>query len=140
MTGSKAYDRKDLTEGDVCMLCGRDLRDVDEIHVVEGMHFCSEPCAINHQASVIIQSAYDTAQQWYNDCHEIVTPVDIGLVYEHKWVHRTELMNIIFLSKYKDKRHSELISTEVIGFYFGEESAEATEEFSGKLKVHFCDI
>ena len=73
------YNREDLTEGDVCANCGKDLRKVDEIHVVEGMHFCNKSCAIVHQVNVIIQSAEATATQWYDDCAEIVTPRDIGL-------------------------------------------------------------
>ena len=75
----KQYNREDLNEGDVCANCGKDLRTVDEIHVVEGMHFCSKTCAIVHQANVIIQSAQEMATEWYNDCAEIVTPRDIGL-------------------------------------------------------------
>lgn len=130
-------NRKDLTDGDVCQQCGKDLRTVEEIHVVEGMHFCSEKCAVENQAEAVRSSAYELAQQWYNDCHEIVTPVDIGITYEEKWLTRSGDINVIFLSKYRDAAHDELISTEVIGFYFGDVSDEATEKFSGKLKAEY---
>lgn len=79
MAGNKMHNRADLTEGDICMHCGKDLRKVKEIHVVEGMHFCSKLCAISYQTSVIIASAKETAMQWYEDCAETVTPTDIGI-------------------------------------------------------------
>ena len=76
---SKTYNREDLTETDVCMYCEKDLRTVDEIHAVEGQLYCSKECAIKAQTEVIIASAKDTAQEWYDDCAEIVTPKDIGI-------------------------------------------------------------
>ena len=79
MAGSMKYNREDLTEGDVCRRCGKDLRMVDEIHAVEGMHFCSKKCAIDHKVVVITISAKHAALQWYNDCAETVTPTDIGI-------------------------------------------------------------
>lgn len=80
MAGTLTYNREDLNEGDVCRHCGKDLRTVNEIHVVEGMHYCRKQCAIDEQIIVIMASAKDTATQWYEDCAEIVTPTDIGLV------------------------------------------------------------
>lgn len=77
--GRNKYERSDLTEGDVCAYCKKDLRKVDEIHVVEGFHFCSAECAINFQMDIIIMSARESAKSWYNDCCEIVTPSDIGI-------------------------------------------------------------
>lgn len=79
MAGNKVYSRSDLTEGDICMHCGKDLRKVKEIHAIEGIHFCSKKCAIDNHVTVIIASAKDTATQWYNDCAEVVTPTDIGI-------------------------------------------------------------
>ena len=82
MAGTKQYNREDLREGDICAWCKKDLRTVDEIHVVEGYHFCSKNCAIADQTEVIIDTAKEKATEWYNDCAEIVTPIDIGLVKE----------------------------------------------------------
>lgn len=76
---SKVYNREDLNEGDICAWCKKDLRTVDEIHVVEGQHFCSKACAVHHQTDVIIASAKDMAIEWYDDCAEIVIPSDIGI-------------------------------------------------------------
>lgn len=76
---SKTYNREDLTESDVCALCHKDLRTVNEIHAVEGQLFCSKECAIEMQTNIIVMSARDTATEWYNDCAEVVTPKDIGI-------------------------------------------------------------
>ena len=67
-------------EENVCAGCCKDLRKVKEIHAVEGMLYCSKKCAVNHQASIIIASAMDTAEEWYNNCAETITPRDIGLI------------------------------------------------------------
>lgn len=126
-------------EGDVCARCGRDLERLDEIHVVEGQHFCSKECAIEHQAEIIIASARDTAAEWYNDGAEIVTPVDIGIVYEKVWTtYSTEYdVTTIFKTRYLDKEMHEAIATEVVGFYWGEPDEKETETFTGQLKAEY---
>lgn len=40
----------------------------------------------------------------------------------------------IFEDTFKD---GEMVSTEVVGFYFGEEDADATKQFKGKRKAEF---
>ena len=82
------YNRADLTDGDVCKHCGKDLRKVDEIHVVEGMHFCRKFCAVEWKADDLkehsktngsVAEYVDDAKEWYSDYAEVVTPMDIGL-------------------------------------------------------------
>lgn len=59
-----------------CITCGKDLSKVKEIHAVRGLLFCSKVCAVEHLSKVM---EYHEATQTYTDCHEIVTPEDIGL-------------------------------------------------------------
>lgn len=128
-----------MTGENVCAYCGTDLTKVNEIHVVEGMNFCRKDCAIAHQAEVITASAYDTATEWYNEGSEIVTPMDIGLVYEKKWTayDRETDVTTIFLSRYLDKECNEVVSTEVLGFYWGEPTEKDTEAYTGSLKAYY---
>lgn len=123
----------------VCANCGKDLTKLDEVHSVEGLLYCSKDCAIAHQAQVIVNSATDTATEWYNDSAEIVSTRDIGLVYEKKWTAYSAAADIttILLDKYTNKECTELISTEVIGFYYGAPDDKDTEQYSNSLKAEF---
>lgn len=120
-----------------CPICGKDLVNVPEIHAVEGQLFCSKKCAVEYEIQVINGSLRELAEQWYKDGAEIVSPTDIGLVYEHRWLIRHCGFNIILLSKYRDSHHEELISTEVIGMYVGEVSDELTEQHTGTFKIEY---
>lgn len=128
------YNRKDLTEIDVCMHCGKDLRTVNEIHTVEGHLYCSKACAINDYTNTIIASAKDTATSVYNDCAEVVTPLDIGLCREEVWTSYSDKSDIttFFVSTYDG---DDVLSVEVVGFYFGEPNDEDTERYRGQLKA-----
>lgn len=64
---------------DKCAQCGLPLSRCKEIHAVEGRLYCSKKCAINNQIEVIQQSAEGTAEEWYNDCAETVSPASIGI-------------------------------------------------------------
>ena len=52
-----------------CMKCGKEIS--NEIHVVEGDHYCSKECAVDALTSILIDSAKDQAIEWYNECAEI---------------------------------------------------------------------
>ena len=135
---ANTYNREDLTEGDVCMWCKKDLRTVDEIHAVEGHHFCSKDCAIASQAEIIAMSAKELATEWYNDCAEIVTPSDIGLCKEELWTLHDGDITVIFKSIYAGAEITDnLLSTEVTGFYFGVPDDKLTELYNGKLKADY---
>lgn len=123
----------------VCAHCGKDLTKLNEVHSVEGQLYCNKECAIAHQTEIIIASAEDTATEWYNDSAEIVSTRDIGLVYEKKWTAYSQDTDVttIFLSRCLDAECEEVISTEVIGFYFGEPDESSTETFTGALKAEF---
>lgn len=125
--------------GNVCRHCGKDLTTVKEIHVVEGDHFCSRDHAIEWCINDTILNVKEGAIQWYEDKAEIVTPQDIGLVYEKKWVAYSKDTDVttIFLSRALDKDYEEVVSTEVIGFYFGEPDESSTETFTGQLKATY---
>lgn len=73
------YNRSDLHNEDACEWCNRKLADVDEIHSVEGLLFCTKGCAVNYKRSEIIDLAGEQAAAWYNDFAEVVTPEDIGI-------------------------------------------------------------
>jgi hypothetical protein len=120
-----------------CENCGKDLSLFAEIHAVEGMLFCTEECAVAHQAAIITASAYDTATEWYKECAEIVTPRDIGLAYEEIWTIHEGDITVIFKSIYRDSDKNELLSTEITGFYFGTPNDKDTELFNGKLKAEY---
>ena len=137
----KQVNREALTAEDVCMHCGRDLRTVDEIHVVEGMHFCTCDCAIFYETNQIIANAKDQATQWYNNFSEIVKPVDIGIAYEETWEAYSDEADVttIFLSRYKDAERTQLMSTRVIGFYHGEPNDKDTEAFVGSLEANYME-
>lgn len=82
MSENYTVDKNELTEVDVCSRCGKDLRTVKEIHVVEGTFYCSAECAIDAYTDGIIANAREQAKAIYNDFCEVVTPVDIGIVEE----------------------------------------------------------
>ena len=128
-----------MSEGNVCAYCGKDLTLVNEIHVVEGQNFCSKDCAVSHQVDVITESVYDTAYEWYNNGAEIVTPVDIGIVYEKVWTTYDKALDVttIFLSKCLDKECMEVKSVEVLGFYFGEPNEADTEAYRGTIRTEY---
>lgn len=46
-------------------------------------------------------------------------------------------MTFIMCDTYENASKEKLLSTEVIGFYFGEPTEEATKEFPGSLKADF---
>lgn len=129
----------DNLTGNVCAHCGKDLRMVEEIHVVEGQHFCTKACAVHEQMDVIVASAKDTATEWYDECAEIVTPQDIGIVYEKVWTaySREADLTTILKSKYLDKEHTETISTEIVGFYWGTPNDEDTEKYTGVVRDEY---
>ena len=131
------YSREDLTEHDVCHNCRRDLRAFKEIHSVEGMLFCSEECAIAHETYVIMASAKEQAKAWYNDFAEVVAAEDIGISdYDSIWTAHSSTNDIttIFKTVYE---HGAIVSTEVVGFYFGEPNDAETQKHTGQLKATF---
>lgn len=126
-------------EAHTCARCRKDLTSLNEVHVVEGINFCSERCAIEHHIDETILNAKEIAKQWYSDCAEIVTPIDMGLIFEKRWTAYSSEGDVttIFLSRYLDEECTETISTEVIGFYFGEPNEADTEEYSSSTKATF---
>jgi len=128
-----------MSVGNVCAHCGKDLVTIDEIHVVEGRHFCSKECAIISCTTDIITNAKELAIEWYDDAVEIVTPTDIGICYNKVWTSYSKDTDVttIFLSKCLDKECMEVKTVEVIGFYFGEPNDTDTETFKGELKAKY---
>lgn len=131
----KQYDRAALTEADVCNNCGKDLRLLDEIHVVEGLPYCSKDCAVEHQANIITSSALNTAKEWYRDCAEIVTPRDIGMVSEIIYTHHIKENDITIIFKALHGEDDKYICTDVIGMYRGEPNEQDTELFKGVFRA-----
>lgn len=122
-----------------CTQCGKDLASLKEIHVAEGNNFCSEECAISYRVDEIIMNAKEDAKAWYKDTAEIVTPIDIGMVHEKIWTAYSKDRDVtsIFLSRYLDKECLEAVSTEVIGFYWGEPNDEDTNTYTGIVRATY---
>ncbi len=118
-----------------CAHCNKNLALLETIHTVDGQLFCSKGCAIDHLTNEIIINAKEAATEAYNDTAEVVTPVDIGLIYEKQWVAYDEDNDVttIFLSRYLDEECTETISTEVAGFYYGVPTEERNEKYTGVL-------
>lgn len=117
----------------VCAHCNKNLALLDEIHTVDGQLFCSKECAIEYLMNDIIMNAKESAIEAYGDTAEVVSPVDIGIVFEKTWTayDNTSDVTTIFLSRYLDEECTETILTEVAGFYFGPPTTEDTEKYTG---------
>lgn len=122
-----------------CEHCNCNLAREKEVHVVEGINFCSKRCAIEHLTDDIILNAKELAIEEYNDKVEIVVPSDVGMVYEKIWTaySRDTDTTTIFLSKCLDENFEEVISVEVVGFYFGEPNEQDTESYNGEIKATY---
>lgn len=131
-------DRSKLTEVDVCVCCGRDLRTVADIHVTEGRFYCTKTCAINHIMMKVLSTAKEQAEAIYNDFTEIVTPVDIGVSKERVFPAYSKEHDMTFIVKDTiDPETEEIIETDVVGFYYGEPNEENTEAYFGRLSALF---
>lgn len=126
-------DKRYITSRDVCKKCGKDLRFVNEIHVTEGMHFCSKLCAIKHYIDDINLNAEESAISMYNDFAEVVTTVDIGLVRKETVTSYAPSDDMTFILEKTYDMNDDCVSTEVIGFYHGEPNDEDTEVFKGSF-------
>lgn len=125
-----------MMDGIHCVHCESDLRLAKEIHVVMGEHFCSKECAIQHLTNENIMNAKALAIEHYNDCAEVVTPIDIGMVYEKiRTAYSSDIdMTTIILQKFIDEDCEEPLSTEVIGMYWGEPNDEDTHKYTGIIR------
>lgn len=128
-----------MEQKNLCANCSSDLVKASSIHVVDGEMFCSEDCAINHHMDEILMNAKEQAKEWYNTYAEIVTPADIGIVYEKIWTAYSREADVtsIFLSRYLDKECNETVSTEVIGFYWGEPNEADTAIYTGIVRATY---
>lgn len=130
-------------EKTTCAHCAKDLATVEEIHAVEGNLYCSVECAIESQidtvASTLTAMAKGVLNKWYNDNAEIVTPQDIGILYENKWAAYSSDADVttIFLTKSRDKDFNDVMSTEVVGFYWGPPTEKDTETYTGEIKATY---
>lgn len=122
-----------------CAHCGKELVKVDEVHVVEGINYCSKDCAIIHIMNDIIMNAKEQAIEHYNNTAEVVNPTDIGMCYEKIWTAYSKDTDVttIFLSKCLDKECMEVKTVEVVGFYFGEPDEASTTMYTGELRADY---
>lgn len=130
------YKRKDLTEGDVCCYCGKDLRVVNEIHTAEGHLSCSKECLINFYIDEVTMNAKASATALYNDLAEVVTPEDIGLCQESIYTAYSNDSDITFIMK-DTLDGDKVLKTEVVGFYHGGPDESATETYTGSLVTNY---
>lgn len=61
----------------ICKYCHKSLDDLEELHAMYGMLFCSKTCAVAYNEREIIRNARDTAEEEYSDVAEIVSTKDI---------------------------------------------------------------
>lgn len=119
---------------DMCVACDIDLATCDTIYSAEGALYHSRECGIED-----FKHKYGTdAERYFNECVEEVTPEDIGLVETSIFtVYSKEAdMTTIFKDTVRCSNGS-MVSTEVVGFYFGEPNEEDTEQFIDSLKATY---
>lgn len=117
---------------DMCAACDIDLATCDTIWAAEGALYCSRECGIED-----FKHKYgDDAERCFNDVAEEVTPEDIGITTTEIFGAYSEHHDLttIFKDTYRCA-NSTLVSTEVIGFYFGAPCDKDTETFSNSLKA-----
>lgn len=122
-----------------CAHCRKNLALVDEVVAVDGLLYCSEACAIIHLTNENIMNAKAQAIKHYDEAAEIVRTADIGICYEKVWTAYSKEgdLTTILKSKYSDSEMRNVVSTEVVGFYFGEPDDASTTMFTGELKAEY---
>lgn len=60
-----------------CKFCHKNLEELEEVHAMYGMLFCSKTCAVAYNEREIIRNAHDVAEEDYCDAAEIVSTKDI---------------------------------------------------------------
>ena len=119
---------------DMCTACDIDLATCDTIWAAEGTLYCCRECGIED-----FKHKYgDDAERCFNDVAEEVTPEDIGMtVTEVFGAYNVDHdLTTIFKDTYR-RANDTIVSTEVIGFYFGAPCEDDTEYHMGDLKVMY---
>ena len=117
---------------DMCAACDIDLATCDTIWAAEGTLYCSRECGIED-----FKHMYgDDAERYFNDVAEEVTPEDIGITTTKIFCAYDEQYDLttIFMNTFRCANET-LVSTEVVGFYFGAPRDDDTETFIGSLKA-----
>lgn len=119
---------------DMCAACDIDLATCDTIWSAEGTLYCSRECGIED-----FKHKYgDDAERCFNDVAEEVTPEEIGITSTEVFTAYSEEHDITTIFKDTHRcANSTLVSTEVIGFYFGRPCDSDTETFSNSIKAMY---
>lgn len=119
---------------DMCVACDIDLATCDTIYSAEGALYHSRECGIAD-----FEHKYGgDAERYFNECVEEVTPEDIGIVKSSIFTAYSKEADITTIFKDVVRRsNGSMVSTEVVGFYFGEPNEADTKAFIGSLKATY---
>lgn len=119
---------------DTCVACDIDLATCEVLYSAEGAIYHSRECGITDFA---VKYGGD-AERYFNECVEEVTPEDIGITKSSIFTVYSKEADITTIFRDVTRRSNDtLVSTEVIGFYFGEPNEKDTELFMGSLKATY---
>ena len=117
---------------DMCAACDIDLATCDIIWAAEGTLYCCKECGIEDYK----YKYGNAAERYFNDVAEEVTPKDIGITCEEtSTAYSTDTDTTTIFKEVSRRSNNTLVSTEVIGFYFGKPNKKDTERFAGSLKA-----
>lgn len=120
-----------------CAQCGKPLHEVETIHSVEGMLFCSKECATNSHMETVIKSAKDAAAEWYNSYAEEVTPEDIGIIAKQVTYTAYSVEHDMTFIMRDTVFNGKTVSTECVGWYYGQPEEATTIQYDGSLKAYY---
>lgn len=129
-------DARVVTENstDMCVACDIDLATCEILYSAEGCIYHSRECGI---ADFAVKYGSD-AEKRFDECVEEVTPESIGITSTNVYTAYSKEVDMTTIFREVTRRsNNTLVSTEVIGFYFGEPNEEDTAIFMGSLKATY---
>lgn len=115
-----------------CKNCGSDLSIFNTAWAAEGAMYCTKECGLK----AFTAKYGNNSEQYFNDVAEEVSTEDIGIIKTELFAAYSEACDLttIFMDTYRCCDNA-LVSTEVVGFYYGMPNETDTEHFVGSLKA-----